>query len=179
MKTHSELFISSLFDFAKAIMDTCAILDTARVVVQFANFTAGLISESKFKVYSSAAGIGNDIKVQTVCDKIEQLRDNLDSTSQSESLNIPTSLEDEYATIKKLSTTCKTNCSRLLGIIRSLKSAQPANASWQNFTIAVKGSRKGVELRRLEDSIQQTQVTCTIQIAKLMRLVSQVPVYTR
>lgn len=150
-------------------MDYQLVLDHGCKVIRFAIFVLGLAS-SEPKMHCSTVGIGENIHVTTVYEKTQQLRVDLEaSVGKCDDVRAPRQLQDEVTGLRDLVVACKTDCERLLGLIRSLNSSVPASATWDNFKVALRKSRKVIELQRLEQRVHRTHETVSRQLAKILR----------
>ena len=156
-------------------MDPLTALGAAANIVQFVSFTSSLISKTR-DISCSTTGRPSDIlTLETVYSHFQRLSTDLTTSSISqygyalESWSSSVELENHFSAIKDLWLMCKTDCDKLLGIVKKLISTGKPNNLWKSFKMALQTEWKSDEIADLEERLHRTQSTLTLHICTTIR----------
>ena len=115
-------------------MDPLSVLSVVGNVVQFVQFTFGLLTSSK-RIYNSASGISTDCEdLENVYSKLSTFSNQLVNTNFS----IANAVSDHTSEIQEIATACKEDCEKLLGLVNKLRlRSNVSKRGWQSFSKAV------------------------------------------
>src|ERR1700733_4920060 len=102
-------------------MDGLSALGLASNVIQFISFASDLISKST-EIHGSTSGCTSEVlTLHTVYGHLSELSSDLRSCSQTTITGWSKQLATNVSAIMELSRSCKTDCDKLLEIVRKLK----------------------------------------------------------
>ncbi|KAF6809448.1 hypothetical protein CSOJ01_06926 [Colletotrichum sojae] len=143
-------------------MNPLAALGLASNVVQFVDFTSGLMRTAK-EIYRSADGATSAVlDLDTL---YSELRDHLDQlvlghNKAGRYLHLmSTRSNSSDHTLRNMSTLCKSDCEKLLTKIKELKDSGGSRGRWRSFRIALKYVWNEEEIQDLEHRLIRTQVS--------------------
>ena len=156
-------------------MDPLTALGLSASVVQFVSFLSELMSRSK-EIYTSAKECTDKVStLGTVYSHLRELSSNLELSSQKDPKleAAEKKKKSEFAghifAINDLSRSCKTDCDRLLEVLRKLQVGEMSKNPWQSFRLALKTVWKKDEIADLEQRLHYVQATLTLHISALIR----------
>ncbi|KAF4460054.1 nacht nucleoside triphosphatase [Fusarium albosuccineum] len=154
-------------------MDPLSAVGLAGTIVQFVSFAAELIAVTS-DIHDSASGINDEVEnIETVYGKLERF-----SVDLGKDLKIQPQVHDGFAAklpgyhqqlcaIQELSTSCKNDCDRLLGIIKGLPVERGPKTPWKSFRVALKLVWKSDEISTIDKRLKRTQATLTLHLSDL------------
>jgi hypothetical protein len=98
----------------------------------------------------------------------------LDSDAQNEDKLLPLTsslaptLRDSYASLSTLLTSCESECSKLIDILATVKSAAKSSSqTWSNISTAVRMLCKKEELAQIEDQLKRLQSLVHLEMGRI------------
>ena len=154
-------------------MEALTALSLASSIVQFVSFASDLISKSS-EIYSSAKGGGDHIlALETVYEHLPDLGLGLEASSRRDpkldSLDEKPDIVKRIFAINDLSRSCKEDCDKLSKVVSTLRGGDRVKSRWQSFRVALKTIWKGKEIADLEQRLQRSQATLTLEVCAVTR----------
>ncbi|CAH0043630.1 unnamed protein product [Clonostachys solani] len=147
-------------------MDPVSAFGLAASVAQFVMFTSTLISQGT-EIYRSSSGLSSDgSTIEAIYGRLHELSMALDTPAHAIVFDGGQCMR-QVETIAELSRVCKADCAQLLGIVASLKVEDGSRSKWKSFRAALKAHWKNGEIAKLEDRLEKTQTTLTLQICTI------------
>jgi hypothetical protein len=158
-------------------MDPLTALGLASNVVQFVQFTSGLI-QTAVEIRRSSAGCTADIlSLDSLYGQLNDFNDGLALSHENASgyLNgpgreLPKSAQN-ITSFRTLSLLCKSDCEKLLQAVDKLKVQGGSRGHWQSFRTALKMVLGNDKIEDLERRLNRTQMTMTLHICTIARYV--------
>jgi len=104
----------------------------------------------------------------------DSLLQDSDSDSQNEDKVLPSTsglaptLRDSYASLSTLLTSCESECSKLIDILATVKSAAKSSSqTWSNISTAVRMLCKKEELAQIEDQLKRLQSLVHLEMGRI------------
>lgn len=152
------------------MLDPLTALGLAANVTQFVSFASKLISTSQ-EIYALRKGCSNQIlTLERTYEEVKSLSQKLGS--EVNAAQLPPGLVpsvDSVSGIQDLALLCRHDCIRLLEVVRRLKGKAGPSSRWQSFRIALNTIWSSKEILELEERLNCTQTTLTLQLCTLAR----------
>jgi hypothetical protein len=148
-------------------MDPLSALGVAGNIIQFVTFASGLFSKT-VEIYHSTGGLSKEaLNLEMVYTKLQDLSSGLESSTSLP--GVDGGLGNEVAALRELSKASKADCELLLGVICKLRVQDRRKKAWQSFRAALQAIWKGTEIAKLEERLQKTQITMTLEVCSISR----------
>ncbi|KAI1414722.1 hypothetical protein F5Y13DRAFT_197274 [Hypoxylon sp. FL1857] len=143
-------------------MDPLSALSLAANVLQFIEFTGGLLSTS-VEVYKSTTGASNaSIALEEIREQLSSLSDRL----LAGTANIRSSASE--LALKSIAASCSADCVRILTVLNDLKVQDGSHRAWKSLRAALKLAWKGEqEIERLTNRLKDRQSMMTLHICAI------------
>jgi hypothetical protein len=134
-------------------MDPCTALGLASNVVQFVHFASSLV-HAVVEVQRSSAGCTDEVlSLDTLYGQLNDFHVELESNPSNASRN-----HEQHGSVsvhgsssfRTLSLLCKSDCEKLLRVVRKLKTQDASRGRWQSFRIALRTLWDKKEIEDLE-----------------------------
>ncbi|OTB05966.1 hypothetical protein M426DRAFT_121892 [Hypoxylon sp. CI-4A] len=145
-------------------MDPVSALSLAANVLQFIEFTTGLLLTS-VEVYNSANGTSNaGVVLDEICSQLSDLSRRL-LVSKGDSRSSPNELA-----LKRIADACNADCTHLHDVLNDLKVHGENNRAWKSLRAALKLAWKGEqEIEKLLSRLRDRQSMMTLHICAISK----------
>jgi len=151
-------------------MEPFAALSLASNVVQFVQFTSGLI-RTAVEIHESSSGCTDDMMtLDAVYGHLGDLSHGLCSRSENDTIGLGTDgFAKSVLAIKSLALSCKTDCDSLLSMVGKLKMQEGLGGLRHSFYVALKGVWRQKDIIVLKKRLNEAQITMTLHICVIAR----------
>jgi hypothetical protein len=149
-------------------MDPASAFGVVVAALQLAQFSASILNSTK-EVYESANGISQEIEtLETIHAKLSGLCSELNASDiERRRLSVGASnpiTSTPFTPLVALTTACKKDCDKLLGVIDRIKSkGVPGPKAWASFRVALHSVLKRKELAGLQKRIESYERLIQLQ----------------
>lgn len=155
-------------------MDAVTALGLAAAVVQFVQFTGGLVSTCT-KIFRSPHGASADnLTLEAVCQKLRRLSEELEAAGapgQRQPGQLLCREVRQAANLAEIAAECKSDCNELTGVLERLRIDQDKNRLWGSAKAALKTARDARKVSNLEKKLENSQRLLAILVGSLIRYV--------
>ena len=151
-------------------MEPLAALSLASNVVQFVQFTSGLI-RTAVEIHESSSGCTDDMMtLDAVYGRLGDLSHGLCSHSENDTIGLGADgFAKSVLAIKSLALSCKTDCDSLLSIVGKLKTQEGSGGLRRSFYVALSGVWRQKDIIVLKNRLNEAQITMTLHICVIAR----------
>lgn len=154
-------------------MDPLTALGLAASVVQFVQFAASLLSETR-KIYNSSSGASEDTeRLEFIHGSLSDLCSKLEAGSGRKAQGVrfvASGLPKDAPSLADLALRCQEDCRKLLEVVDRMKvKARSGWKIWSSFRMAMTEVLKANEIERLQERIEKYQRLMVLHLCSVSR----------